>query len=144
LPPELSAKDLPGGRTQILNVRQIRRIDNHAVESDEDSAPESISETENWLNRNADLYNPIDSKVDLAAGVESEVERENRIENLERPNYQYVSAAPNVPALIRPTQSQRDRLKSVSDCQYNGNEEELGNPEKVGRTASISLIRLFR
>jgi len=42
LPPALSAKDLPGGRTQILNVRQIRRINRHPVESDDDSAPEAF------------------------------------------------------------------------------------------------------
>jgi len=47
LPPALSAKDLPGGRTQSLNVHQIRRIDHHPVESDEDSAPAIISDTEN-------------------------------------------------------------------------------------------------
>jgi len=34
LPPALSAKDLPGGRTQILNVRHIRRINCHPVKSD--------------------------------------------------------------------------------------------------------------
>jgi len=45
LPPALSAKDLPGGRTQILNVRRIWRINRHPVESDKDSAPESISDT---------------------------------------------------------------------------------------------------
>ena len=42
LPPGLSAKDLPGGRTQILNVRRIQKINCHPVESDKDSAPESI------------------------------------------------------------------------------------------------------
>jgi hypothetical protein len=31
LPPALPAKELPGGRTQILNVRQIRRINRHPV-----------------------------------------------------------------------------------------------------------------
>jgi len=31
LPPALSAKDLPGGRTQILNVRPIWRINSHPV-----------------------------------------------------------------------------------------------------------------
>jgi hypothetical protein len=41
-PPALYAKDLPGGRTQILNVRCIRRINRHPVESNEDSARESI------------------------------------------------------------------------------------------------------
>ena len=58
LPPALSAKDLPGGRTQILNVRRIRRINRHPVGSNEDSAPESISDTEDWLNWNGDLDNP--------------------------------------------------------------------------------------
>jgi len=50
VPPTLSAKDLPGGRTQVLNVRRIRRIHCHPAECDEDSSPESISDTENWLN----------------------------------------------------------------------------------------------
>jgi len=45
VPPALSAKDLPGGRKQILNVRRINQIDCHPAESDEDSLPESISDT---------------------------------------------------------------------------------------------------
>jgi len=45
LPPSLSAKDLPQGRTQILNIRRIWRINRYPVECDEDSAPESISDT---------------------------------------------------------------------------------------------------
>jgi len=47
LPPALSTKDLPRGRTQILNVGRICRINHHPVESEKDSAPESISDTEN-------------------------------------------------------------------------------------------------
>jgi len=50
LPPALSAKDLPGGRTQILNVRRTWRINHHPVESDKDRAPASISDTNDWLN----------------------------------------------------------------------------------------------
>jgi len=50
LPPPLSEKDLPGGRTPILNVCWIRRINHHPVESDEDSAPERSWDTEDWLN----------------------------------------------------------------------------------------------
>jgi hypothetical protein len=45
MPPALSPKDLPRGRTQVLNVRQIKRINRHPAESDEDSSPESISDT---------------------------------------------------------------------------------------------------
>ena len=54
LPPPLSAKDLPGGRTQILNARRIQRLNRHPVQNDEDSASESISDTEDWLNWNGD------------------------------------------------------------------------------------------
>ena len=50
LPPALSAKDLVGGQTEILNGCRIWRINRHPVESDEDSGPESISDTDNWLN----------------------------------------------------------------------------------------------
>jgi len=54
LPPPWSAKDLPGERTHILNVRQIRRINRHPVESDESSTAERISDTEDLLNRTGD------------------------------------------------------------------------------------------
>jgi len=74
LPPALSAKDLPGGRTQILNVRRIRRINSHPVESDEDSAPESISDTDDWLDWNGDLDNLNDSEDHWVADDESDIE----------------------------------------------------------------------
>jgi len=47
LPPALSAKDLRGGRTQILHLCRIRRINCHPVESAENSTPDSISDTQN-------------------------------------------------------------------------------------------------
>ena len=46
LPPPLTAEDLPAGRTQILNIRQIRRINRHPVERDEDCAPQTVSDSE--------------------------------------------------------------------------------------------------
>jgi hypothetical protein len=73
LPPALSAKDVPGGRTLILNVRRIRKINHYPVESDEDSAPESISDTDDWLNCNGDLDNPNDSEDDCAADDEFDI-----------------------------------------------------------------------
>jgi len=45
LPPPLSAKDLAGGGTQTLHVSRIRRNNRDPVECDEDSTPESISDT---------------------------------------------------------------------------------------------------
>jgi len=103
VPPALSAKDLPGGRTQILNVHRIQRTKLHVVKSDEDSAPDSISDTYDWLNWNGDLDNPNDSEDDCAADDESNIEPNNGIEDPERPAQQDVRAAPYVPALVRPT-----------------------------------------
>jgi hypothetical protein len=113
LPPALSAKDLPGGRTQILNIRRIRRINRHLVESDEDSAPESISETEDWLNWNGDLDNPNDREEDCAADDDSDIEHNKCIEDLECPEQQDVRAAPNVPGLVRPTRKSKRQAEKV-------------------------------
>ena len=55
--PALSGKDLPGRQPQVVNVRRIKQIDCHTAESDEDSSPESISDTKNCLNWNGDLDN---------------------------------------------------------------------------------------
>jgi len=90
LPPALFAKDLPGGRTQILNVHQFQRFNRHPVESDEDSAPESISDTKNLLNWNGDFQNPNHSKDECAADNESDIEHNNGVEDPERPELQDV------------------------------------------------------
>jgi len=113
LPPPLSAKDLPGGRTQVLHARQIRRISRHRDESDDDSAPESISDTEDWLNWNGDLDNPNDSEDDGAAYVECNIEQDNNIDDSECPAQRDVSAAPNVPRLIRPTWKSKSPAEKV-------------------------------
>ena len=103
LPPALSTKKLAGGRTQVLNVRQIRQIDHHPAEIDEDSAPASISDTGYWLNQNGDLDDPNESEDDCEADNESDVELDNCFEDLECPEQRDVCATPNVPGSIRPT-----------------------------------------
>jgi hypothetical protein len=103
LPPALSAKNLPGGRIQILNVRRIRRINCHAVESDEDSLCESILDTEDWLNWNGALDNANDSEEDCAVDDDSDIEHNNCIKDPECPEQQDVSAMPNLPGLVRST-----------------------------------------
>jgi len=113
LPPPLSAKDLPGGRTHVLDVRLIRRINRHLVESDEDSALESISDTEDWLHCNGDLDNPNDREDDCAADIESYIKQENCIEDPECPEQWDVSAAPNVSGSIRPTQKSKRHAEKV-------------------------------
>jgi hypothetical protein len=81
LPPALSAMHLPGGITQILNIRRIQRIHRHPVESDEDSTPEGISDTEDWLNWNSDLDNPNVSEEVCAAANESDINHNNGIQD---------------------------------------------------------------
>jgi hypothetical protein len=113
LPPRLSAKDLPGRRTQILNVRRIQRINRHPVKSDQDSAPESISDTEHWLNWNGDLHNPNDSEDDCVADFESDMEQDNTIEDAESPEQRDVTAAQNVTGLIRHTRKSKRHAEKV-------------------------------
>jgi len=103
LPPALSPKGLPGGRTWILNDRRIRSINSHPVGSDEDSAPERISDTEHWLDWNGYLDNPNESRGDWAADFGSDVEPEDGIEDPECPVQRDGAAVRNVPGLIWPT-----------------------------------------
>jgi len=103
LPPALSAKNLWGGRIQILHIQQLRWFDCHPVEWGEDCACESSSETENWLNWNAGVDNWNGSEDDCMVDVESDIEEGNTCKDPETTEQQDVSAAPNVPGLIWPT-----------------------------------------
>jgi len=113
LAPPLSAMDLPGGRTQILNVLRIRRINRHPVESDEDSAPESILENDDCLNWTGDIDNPNDSEDDCMADVESDIQQDNSIEDPDCQEQRDVSATPNDPGLVRPTQKTKRPAEKV-------------------------------
>jgi len=97
LPQALSAKDLPGRRNQILNVRRIQRINRHQVQSDQDSTTRSISDTNDWLNWDGDLDNPNDSEKNCTTDNESDIEHNNCIGYPECTERQGVSAMPNVP-----------------------------------------------
>jgi hypothetical protein len=57
-----------------LNARGIKQINCHPTENDEDSSPEIISDTENWLNCNGNIDNPNDSEDDWEADNESYME----------------------------------------------------------------------
>jgi hypothetical protein len=97
-----------------LNIHRNRRISHHPVEGNEDSAPESISDTEDWLYWNGDLYNPNNNEDDCTADVESDIEQGNGIEDTECPEQRDVSAIPNVPGLIWPTRkSKRQAEKGI-------------------------------
>jgi hypothetical protein len=113
VPPALSAKDLRGGPTEIINVLRIRRINLHPVKSDEDSAPESISDTEDWLNWNGDLENSNNSEDDCMAEFESNKQQDNSIEDPQCPEQRDVSVAQNVSGLIRPTRKHKRQAEKL-------------------------------
>jgi hypothetical protein len=86
-----------------LNVRHIPRINRHPVESEEDSAPDSISDTWDWLNWNGDFDNPNDTEEDSAADDDTDIEHHKCVQDPECPKQQDLSAVPNVLGLVRPT-----------------------------------------
>jgi hypothetical protein len=112
-PPALSAKDLPGEQTQILNVPRIKQIDCHPAESDEDSSRESIPDTENWLNWNGALNIPNECEDDWEADNESNMELDNGSEDSETPEQQNISATPFVPGLIQPIRRTKKNVEQA-------------------------------
>jgi len=113
LPPALPPKDLPGGRTQISNIRRIHRINCYPVGSDEDSSPQTISDTEDLLNWTGDSDNPNDTEDDCTADDECDIEQGNGIEGPECPEQQDISAMPNVPRLTLPTRKSKTLAERV-------------------------------
>jgi hypothetical protein len=81
----------------------MHRINCHRVQSDDNSTPDNISPTDVSLTWNGDLDNPNDQEEDYAADDESNIEHNHGSEDLECPEQQDVSAAPNVPGLVWPT-----------------------------------------
>jgi hypothetical protein len=113
LPPDLSAKNLLGGRTRILNVSRIQRINRHPVEGDEDSAKQTISDTNNWLHWNADLDNANEREEEWVVDNDSDIEHNNGINDSECPEQKDLRAAPNVPGLVWPTQKSKIQTRMV-------------------------------
>jgi len=97
----------------MLNVRRIRRIHHHPVESNEASSPECISKIEDWLDWNGDLDNQNDSEDDSGADVQLDMKQNNSIEYLDRPEGQNASAGPSDPGLIWPTGKSKRQAETV-------------------------------
>ena len=78
-----SAKNILGAWTDVLNDHQMNRINCHRADCNEDSVPESNSNTDNWLNWNGDCDNPTVSKDNWEVHNESAVELGNGTEDPE-------------------------------------------------------------
>ena len=59
------------------------------------------------------MDNPNDTEDNCMAEVESDMEQDNRIEDLESPEQRDVCATPNVPGLIRPTGKLKRQAEKV-------------------------------
>jgi len=111
LPPAVSAKDLPGGETEMINVPRSGRINRHAVTIDKDCITESILDTEDWPGWYGDLENPTDSEDDWVPDIESKIQQSiaARIQNAQHSGmYTLCQMFPDWFGLHR---SQRDRLR---------------------------------
>jgi len=82
-------------------------------ESDQESAPDTISDNENLLIRNGALDIPNYSEDDCASDNESDIKYNNSREELECTEQQDVSTTPNVPRLVSPTQKSKRQAEKV-------------------------------
>jgi len=113
VPSALSAKDISRRQTQVLNLCWIQQIGRHPAASDDDRVPDSISDTEDWLDCHGDWDTLKDSEHDWEVDNESEIDLDNSIRNLENPEQRDVSAAPNVPRLIQPSQRSKKHAEQL-------------------------------
>jgi len=147
VPPELSAKDLPGGRTEVLNVQQIQRIHFPRAESDEDCAHESISDTENWLHWNGDFDIPNDSYEDREANIQSNIVHDKGNDDAATREQHDVSAAPNIPGLIQPTwmslMKAREELMTVNTMDTRRNKSNKKMSDMMRQCIFTRFLRLF-
>jgi len=88
-------------------------MNRHPVKTDEDSVPESSSDTENWLDWNGDLGYPNVSEDNCATDNESDMEKQNGIDEPECAELHHVSATANVHGLVRPTQNWMRQVEKI-------------------------------
>ena len=138
VPPALSAKDLPRWHSQVINVHRIKRIDRYPSKSDEDSAPDSISDIEYWLDCNGDFYNAIGSEDNWEADNESDTELDNGVTDSDTTEgLGSECCTERFQINLANTEVKLKVWKGVDDGQYHGNEKEYGKQEKVVQNESM-------
>jgi hypothetical protein len=83
------------------------------IEYDKDRAPDSISDTDVWLNRNCDLDNPNHIQENCAGDDESDIEHNNAIEYPEWLEQPGETAASNEPRLVQPTRKEKRQAQQL-------------------------------
>jgi hypothetical protein len=85
----------------------------YPVESEKHSTPESMLNTEDWLNGIGELDNPSNSQDNYAPDSESKIEHNKFIDNLECPEQQDVIATQTPPGLVWLTQKSKTEDEKV-------------------------------
>jgi len=144
LPPALSEKDLPGGRTQVLIICLINRIDHHPTESDDDSTPQSILGTQNQFDWNCNLDNT-NFKQRQLGGWHWILNRATQWpRECGKPRAVGCECCTKCSEIDLATTEVIDKCWNwVANGEFNGNEEEYGKQEQVGQNLSICLTWFF-
>jgi hypothetical protein len=100
----LSQIDLPSGKTHVLNIKRICRINCHSGESDDESSAETNSDTEDWLHRNGDLDNPQYDENDVEADYEDDIILSDDSNVIDQAEQLDVYATPYIAGHIWPVQ----------------------------------------
>jgi hypothetical protein len=107
LPKSLPLTELQNGKTQVLNVRRIPRINRQPGLTDEESAGEDNTDTEDWLHWDGDMESGAEDESDSSTDDEHEMDRILDTHEKESPEQSHGDAAPNVPGFIRPVRKSK-------------------------------------
>jgi hypothetical protein len=91
----------------------LNRIQYSVAERHEDSAPETISDTKNWLDWNWDLDNPNDGEDDWQADIQSNILLDNAVEDRKIPPQHNGNGIPNFPRLLQLTWSSKPTVERI-------------------------------
>ena len=118
---------------------QIKRIDSLPATSNEDSAPDSISDNKNWLDCNGAKDNPIDSRDDQEDGNQWLRDRETQygqgLRDPQAAGYEYHTQCSRIE--LAPVEVQEQGWTGVDNGLYNWNEEERRDQETVGQNEAV-------
>ena len=107
-PKTLPLSSLINGKTKVLKLHRIRRVDRLSTQTDDESAPEDATEAEEWLNWNGDVEEAVeDQTTNDLADEESEDDLIMCVRTKEPQVRSVIDAAPNVLGVVRPTRKSR-------------------------------------
>lgn len=106
-------QDLKGGQTQLLNLHRIKQTNCNAAKSQRNIAPDSISDTKNWLDWHGVLDNIHDSEKNWEVDKQYNIEPDNGITDSQNSLQRNVSGTQNIAGMVRPTRSATNKAEQL-------------------------------